>query len=88
MVERKPGSKNNWLLWLLGIIVVIVVAFFLLRDSTDTNYNGAASDSATIESEINNNWKVIDPNIAVVNCEELKDTSISVKANSDMLFIN
>ena len=83
MVERKPGSKNNWLLWLLGIIVVIVVAFFLLRDSTDTNYNGAASDSATIESEINNNWTGIDPNIPVANYDELKDTSVQVKANND-----
>ena len=83
MVERKPGSKNNWLLWLLGIIVVIVVAFFLVRDSTDTNYNGAASDSATIESEINNNWTGIDPNIPVANYDELKDTSVQVKANND-----
>ncbi|MEJ5961935.1 OmpA family protein [Pedobacter immunditicola] len=83
MVERKPGSKNNWLLWLIGIVVVMVIAFFLFRDNTDTAYQGAASDSATIESEINNNWTGIDPNIPVANYEELKDTSVHVKANND-----
>lgn len=83
MVERNPGSKNNWLLWLLGIVVVMVIAFFLFRNSTDTAYQGAASDSTTIESQINNNWTGIDPNIPVANFEELKDTSVRVKANND-----
>jgi outer membrane protein OmpA-like peptidoglycan-associated protein len=83
MRERKPGSNNNWLLWLLGIVVVLVIAFFVFRDSTDTAYQGAASDSTTIESEINNNWTGIDPNIPVANYEEMKDTSVLVKANND-----
>jgi outer membrane protein OmpA-like peptidoglycan-associated protein len=84
MIENKPGSKNKWVLWLIGIVVILVIVFLLLRNNnTDSDYQGAASDSATLESEINNNWTGIDPNIPVANYEELKDTALHVKANNN-----
>jgi len=83
MIERKPGSEYNWLAWLIGTVVVMVIAFFLLWENTDAGYEGAASDSVTIESQINNNWTGIDPNIPVADYEELNDTSVQVKANND-----
>ncbi|WP_432714763.1 OmpA family protein [Pedobacter sp.] len=81
--QNKPHSKNNWLLWLIAIIVVIALVIFFTRNSNDKLEDmAAASDSATIESEINANWSGVDPNIPVSNYEELKDTSVEVRAGN------
>jgi outer membrane protein OmpA-like peptidoglycan-associated protein len=84
MVEKNSNSKNNWLLWFVGIIIILAIAVYLFRGNKNSaDEMGAASDSVTIESKINNNWTGIDPNIPVANYEELKDTSLQVKANDD-----
>jgi outer membrane protein OmpA-like peptidoglycan-associated protein len=84
MIEKRPDSKNKWLFLIIAIVIVLAIVVFMFRNNNEsTEYTGAASDSATVESEINNNWTGIDPNIPVANYEELKDTSLHVKANKD-----
>ena len=84
MLKRNPGFQNNWILWLAGIVILFaMVFFFLFNKDTQASYQGAASDSTTIESKINNNWTGIDPSIPVATYEELKDTTLHVRANDD-----
>jgi outer membrane protein OmpA-like peptidoglycan-associated protein len=84
MVQKERNFYNNWLLWLIIIVIIFAVYFFMIRNNdNEVKYVGAASDSSTIESQINNNWTGIDPNIPISNYEELRDTNIQVKANDD-----
>jgi outer membrane protein OmpA-like peptidoglycan-associated protein len=84
MSERNPNSKNNWLYWLIGIVAVAAIIVFFSRNRDNTvEYAGAASDSTTVESEINNNWTGIDPNIPVANYDEVRDSDLQVKANEN-----
>lgn len=85
MSDRNPKSKNNWLYWLIGIVAVVAIIIFFTRNSNNTvEYTGeAASDSTTVESEINNNWTGIDPNIPVANYDEVRDSDLQVRANEN-----
>jgi len=84
MSVRNPNSKNNWLYWLIGVLAIIAIIIFVFRNrNSTTEYVGAASDSTTVESEINNNWTGVDPNIPVANYEELRDSDLQVRANDE-----
>jgi len=84
MSVRNPNSKNNWLYWLIGVLIIIAITIFIFRnDHSEPELIGAASDSTTVESEINNNWTGVDPNIPVANYEELKDSDLQVRANDE-----
>jgi outer membrane protein OmpA-like peptidoglycan-associated protein len=82
MSNKNLNSKNNWLYWLIAVVAVIALIVFISRNRNDApDYAGAASDSTTVESHINNNWTGIDPNIPVANYEEVRDTDLQVRAN-------
>ncbi|MBG6233922.1 outer membrane protein OmpA-like peptidoglycan-associated protein [Pedobacter sp. CAN_A7] len=84
MNDRDSQSKNNWLYWLIGILAIIAIIIFFSRNRDNTaEFIGAASDSSTVESEINNNWTGIDPNIPTANYDEIKDSELQVRANEN-----
>jgi outer membrane protein OmpA-like peptidoglycan-associated protein len=84
MAQKGHNFNNSWLLWLIVIVMIFAVGFLMIRNNVkEVNYLGAASDSSTIESQVNNNWTGIDPNIPISDYEELRDTNIQVKANED-----
>jgi len=80
---KNQGVK--WLVVLISLTVIIgLTIFFIRKDKHPTTaYTGAASDSATIESEINNNWTGIDPNLPMDTYEELKDSNLKVQTGPD-----
>ncbi|WP_165305051.1 OmpA family protein [Pedobacter sp. SYP-B3415] len=61
--EHKPKTPKNWYLALGAIIVVLILVAVFATGKSDhsTEHHGAASDSSTIESEINANWSGVDP---------------------------
>jgi len=85
MSDKSSNSKNNWIYWLIGILVVVAIIIFIFRNRDNTvEIAGAASDSTTVESVLNNNWTGIDdPNIPIADFDEVKDSDLQVRANEN-----
>jgi outer membrane protein OmpA-like peptidoglycan-associated protein len=78
-------QSNPWLMIMIIIVVIAGIIVFSIRNNKEktTENRGAASDTPTIESEINNNWTGIDPNLPMGNYEELKDSTLKVQRGAD-----
>jgi outer membrane protein OmpA-like peptidoglycan-associated protein len=78
--KKKGGSA---LIWIIALLAVLVVVFLLTRNKgIDKEVTAeAASDSTTIESEINANWSGIDAQAPAAEYEELKDSDITIRGN-------
>jgi outer membrane protein OmpA-like peptidoglycan-associated protein len=81
--ENRPKKNGVTLIWIIAILSVLVIIFLVTRNkNSDKNITAeAASDSTTIESEINANWSGVDPQAPTSEYEELKDSDVSIRAN-------
>jgi outer membrane protein OmpA-like peptidoglycan-associated protein len=81
--ENKPKRNGATLIWIIAILSVLVIIFLITRNkNSDKNITAAAaSDSTTIESEINANWSGVDPQAPTSEYEELKDSDVTIRAN-------
>lgn len=85
-LDPQPRRSTAWIIWLIIIVVIVAIIVFFLRSKNNTSDamgEAAASDSTTIESQINNNWTGIEPNVPVAEYDELQDTNVSVRATND-----
>lgn len=80
-VNIQPKSNNNWIIWVIVVLILILIGFyFFSRKGTSEVTAEAASDSATIESTINNNWTGVE-NVPDQRYDELKDADLSTRGN-------
>jgi outer membrane protein OmpA-like peptidoglycan-associated protein len=81
--ENRPKKNGVTLIWIIAILSVLVIIFLVTRNkNSDKNITAeAASDSTTIESEINANWSGVDPQAPTSEYEELKDSDVSIRTN-------
>jgi len=79
-IKPAPAKDISWIIWIFIIVVIIAIGVFSTRKKAQYKTSSAASDSTTVESQINNNWSGVNPNIPVSRFEELKDTDLHVRA--------
>lgn len=82
-IKPIPSRNSSWLVWILFIVIIIAIIVFFNRRKEQKGLNAAAGDTNTLESEINNNWSGIDPKTPTSQFEELKDTSLKVRATGN-----
>jgi outer membrane protein OmpA-like peptidoglycan-associated protein len=86
MIENdRPKKNGKSLIWIIAILSILVIIFLITKNkNSDKNITAeAASDSSTIESEINANWSGVDPQPPVAEYEELKDSDVAIRGNDN-----
>jgi outer membrane protein OmpA-like peptidoglycan-associated protein len=80
--ESNHPRKNNWIIWLIVLLILILVGFYFFSHRTTEVTAEAASDSSTIESTINSNWSGVEE-VQEQNYDELQDSALSVRGNDE-----
>lgn len=85
MPTENRNPKNTWPYWLAGALAVLLIIIFILKKDKANEHitANAASDSTTVESQINNNWTGVDPNLPDADYDEVRDSDLQVRANKD-----